>query len=174
VTRSASPKTCNVEDCSRKHHARGYCSKHLQRVNKYGDPHRVFTGPDAGEAKDKLPKYIRKEGSGCWTWTGVRSNGYGRVWRLDEKRYVPAHRLVYEVYVGSIPEGLELAHLCGNRGCVNPEHLKPMQHDEHMRMDLGVPGPCSVKGCDRAPVTRGLCPRCYTRWHRHNKVKEQI
>ena len=32
--------------------------------------------------------------------------------------------MVWEVLVGSIPEGYDLHHRCGNHGCVNPEHLE--------------------------------------------------
>lgn len=52
----------------------------------------------------------------CWNWNGfIESNGYGS--RL-------AHRRVYEVFVGKIPMGMQLDHLCKNRKCVNPEHLE--------------------------------------------------
>lgn len=63
--------------------------------------------------------------SGCWIWTGeLNRNGYGRVWRLG--RRVMAHRAMYELLVGPIPEGLVLDHLCRVRCCVNPKHLEPV------------------------------------------------
>jgi hypothetical protein len=44
-----------------------------------------------------------------------------------------AHRVVYEMLVGSIPTGLDLHHLCRNTWCVNPEHLEPLVYFEHHR-----------------------------------------
>jgi hypothetical protein len=55
----------------------------------------------------------------CWVWTGAKnSEGYGYY------RNHRAHRLTYEQYVGAIPDGLVLDHLCRNPSCVNPEHLE--------------------------------------------------
>ena len=39
---------------------------------------------------------------------------------------VMAHRFAYEEYVGPIPDGLQIDHLCRNKWCVNPEHLEPV------------------------------------------------
>lgn len=44
-----------------------------------------------------------------------------------------AHRWSYEFHVGPIPEGLDLDHLCRNRGCVNPDHLEPVTREENIR-----------------------------------------
>lgn len=63
---------------------------------------------------------------GCWIWTGARNpQGYGQV-RLDSQRKGPAHRAMYELLVGPIPEGLVIDHLCSNPPCVNPDHLEPV------------------------------------------------
>lgn len=63
--------------------------------------------------------------SGCWQWTAsITATGYGRVW--DGRRPDWAHRTVYKLLVGPIPDGLVLDHLCRNRACVNPDHLEPV------------------------------------------------
>jgi hypothetical protein len=67
--------------------------------------------------------------SGCWIWIGVCfPNGYGRVCvqRNKKRRAFMAHRVVYQTYVGPIPIGLDIDHLCRVRCCVNPSHLEPV------------------------------------------------
>lgn len=75
----------------------------------------------------------------CMEWAGSRlSSGYGTV--TVNGRTVMAHRVAYETHVGPIPEGLEIDHLCHNRGCVNPDHLEPVTHRENIRRMLGLFG----------------------------------
>ncbi len=84
-----------------------------------------------GPMRDRLLSKIELSDDGCWLWTAHRDVvGYGRL-RVGPTSK-PAHNLVYEVFVGAVPEGLELDHLCRNRGCVNPEHLEPVTHRENV------------------------------------------
>ena len=74
----------------------------------------------------------------CWKFRGVLSpDGYGLV-HFQAKGAVPrtcttAHRVAYELWVGSIPNGYEPDHLCDYRPCINPDHLEIITHRENVR-----------------------------------------
>ena len=68
-------------------------------------------------------KVQRGQPDECREWLGARTDGgYGNfaIW----PRNIGAHRMAYELSVGPIPAGLQIDHLCRNRGCVNPAHLE--------------------------------------------------
>src|SRR5690554_7618442 len=46
---------------------------------------------------------------------------------------------MYESFVGPIPEGLHLDHLCRNRACVRPDHLEPVTNKENVHRGLAGP-----------------------------------
>lgn len=69
---------------------------------------------------------------GCWMWTGAVSRvSYGAFSAASQT--FPAHRYSYELFVGEVPAGLEIDHLCRMRECVNPLHVEPVTHAENMR-----------------------------------------
>lgn len=71
-------------------------------------------------------------GPDCWNWTGlIDARGYGQMRLRYGDAARKAHRLCYEQFVGPIPEGLQLDHLCRNRLCVNPDHLEPVTNREN-------------------------------------------
>jgi hypothetical protein len=72
---------------------------------------------------------IRWTESWCpWLWIGNRDKrGYGHLcvrhsvtgeWVTGQ-----AHRIAYQLYVGPIPEGMDVLHSCDNPNCVWPSHL---------------------------------------------------
>ncbi|MGC0144426.1 HNH endonuclease signature motif containing protein [Pseudactinotalea sp. Z1732] len=61
--------------------------------------------------------------AGCWVWTAAHnSRGYGQ-WAVDGVSK-SVHRLTYQAFVGPIPSGLQIDHLCMNKSCCNPQHLE--------------------------------------------------
>lgn len=55
----------------------------------------------------------------CWPWTGATQKGYG-AFGLEDGKIVRAHRFMWEITYGPIPDGLNVLHHCDNRPCCNP------------------------------------------------------
>lgn len=91
---------------------------------------------------------------GCWLWTGHvnKATGYGdfSFWH-GKQMCARAHRAVYTVLVGPIPEGMTLDHLCMVKACVRPSHLEPVSHQENVARAFAATGP--VGGA----VNTGMC-----------------
>lgn len=60
----------------------------------------------------------------------INQGGYACI--LVDGKKVSAHRVSYEAFIGPIPAGLDLDHLCRNRACINPYHLEPVTHRENV------------------------------------------
>lgn len=79
---------------------------------------------------------------GCWRWTaGKFTSGYAQ-FRIGTGKH-RAHRLMYDLAVGEIPDGLCVCHHCDVRACVNPTHLFVGSHRDNAQ--------------DRESKGRGVC-----------------
>lgn len=86
-------------------------------------------GPKPRPAIERWERLVIKVDDGCWLWTGAtQAGGYGRFFGEDRKA-VLVHRWTYEHFVGPIPDGLTIDHLCRNTSCVNPDHLEPVTRE---------------------------------------------
>ena len=92
----------------------------------------MFTVTDT-PLPDKVKARITLAPNGCWEWNGpLTSAGYPKINRIVAgRREHFAHRFVYVVLVGPIPQGLEIDHRCYNRRRVNPTHLEAVSHAEN-------------------------------------------
>ena len=75
--------------------------------------------------KSNLSDFLKKveKTDYCWIWTGSRKpKGYGQ-FGVNYK-VVNTHRYAYENFIGPIPDGMVVMHICDNPPCVNPDHLK--------------------------------------------------
>ena len=92
--------------------------------------------------------------SDCWLWAGARNqNGYGVVRGFDRKQ-VLAHRFMYALEIGPIPDGLHVLHTChkGHLGCVSPHHLYLGTHQDNMG-DRTEAGSCKGERHGQARLT---------------------
>lgn len=91
----------------------------------------MTTNANGRTFRQRLLSRLIIDPSGCILWTGSINNcGYGRITANGQSRYV--HRLVWELFVGPVPDGLQLDHLCRVRHCANVAHLEPVSPRENV------------------------------------------
>jgi hypothetical protein len=90
--------------------------------------------------RERIKSLIKVDDAGCWNWQGYLRVGYGTL-SIDGRPHL-AHRVSYMAYVGPIPVGLHIDHLCRNRRCVNPQHLEPVTPAENNRRAAAVKTRC--------------------------------
>lgn len=118
----------------------------------------------------------------CWIWIGAKtSNGYGNV-RVNKIGY-RTHRLIYALFVAPVPLGKGkdipvLHHICNNRLCCNPAHLRLISDRENILRGNGATAKkarqthCKNGHLLPAPI-RGhrRCMICHRAWNRRNYAK---
>ena len=131
--------SCSVSICPRPSLARGWCRRHYKAWAKHGDPLHHPSTP--------LERFVSKVQftDTCWLWTAHLNNrGYGTFWNGRDTEY--AHRWSYKLFVGEIPAGLQLDHLCRTHNCVRPDHLEPVTNQENSLRGKKATAPTCHRG----------------------------
>lgn len=70
-----------------------------------------------------LSKIILNKENECWNYKVYDKNyGYG-IFRIGREAY-KAHRVSFLIFNGDLVDGLMIDHICRNRRCCNPDHLR--------------------------------------------------
>ncbi len=162
----------------------------LEHRKKISD---ALMGRETMPAIERFMSHVDKQDGGCWGWFGAKTKkGYGSfvIKKNNIVKGYRAHRWSYVYFVGYIPNGLTLDHLCKNPSCVNPSHLEAVTLKENLLRGDGFSGQNSRKlFCKRnhvlvpIPLTRKTsskryCPVCenekalaWNKTHREQKNK---
>jgi hypothetical protein len=129
--------------------------------------------PSVQTPEERFSRYAAEDRDGHWMWSGP-TNGrdvcdYGRLFMGDKAipRYMQAHRWAYQFFIGPVPDGLELDHLCEITLCVNPWHLDPVPHAINVKRGNRWPGPSGGRKAgsstlEEREALRPDCPSCGT------------
>lgn len=109
---------------------------------------------------DFLREAMSRKTDDCIEWPYSKDkDGYGRLVALGERR---AHRAMYRLAKGEIPQSILVMHGCDNPSCVNSRHLTLGTHAENMQ-DMWRKG--------RAKQFTGIAKVVDNRGERHAKAK---
>lgn len=72
--------------------------------------------------KQKIFSRFTLTDRGCWEWNCSKDGcGYGTM-RIGENTF-RAHRIMWTIVNGEIPQGVYVLHRCDNPSCIRPDHL---------------------------------------------------
>ncbi len=126
------PRRCEVVGCERveRRLVRDMCGMHYARWRIHGSTEPRDSRSFSLEQRLWLRTVVDR--AGCRLWMGNRNKwGYGAISDKGQARSV--HRVSYSLFVGPIPEGHEVDHLCRVRNCWTPDHLEAVTKVEHGR-----------------------------------------
>jgi hypothetical protein len=68
----------------------------------------------------------------CWNFAHINKyNKYG-LFTYGADKFFRAHRVSYKIFSGKLIQGMVIDHICKNRRCVNPDHLRQISNKENV------------------------------------------
>ena len=164
--------------------ARGLCGSCYQRLRTMPEEFAKFPPLKRPTVEERLSVY-KGAPDECWHWGGLINNkGYGAM--KIKKASALVHVVAYRIWMGPIPEGLCLDHVCHNRDlecpggtaclhrrCFNPAHLEPVTKEENSRRGWARIIKC-INGHEYTPENTIMGPNgrnCRTCVNAKNRVR---
>lgn len=121
--------------------------------------------------------------NGCWNWRArIDRWGYGHI-RIRQITKL-AHRAAYEEFIGAIPLGMQLDHLCKNTRCCNPAHLEIVTPTENALRSTCVAARIALTHCKYGHPLSGInvrisgnsriCRACDRRRHKELIARRRL
>ncbi len=99
----------------------------------------------------------------------LRGRGEGKAYKKLHGKH--EHRVIAEKMIGrKLEKGEIVHHIDGNKLNNDPSNLEVMTQSEHVERHRRKFVTCSIEGCDRPHVARGLCRKHYMQWRRANET----
>ena len=125
-------------------------------------------------------KYEVNPITGCWLWTAaLMPHGYPQ-FRYSKAKNGYGHRFAYEHFVGPVPKGKHVHHICKNKICVNPAHLELITPKEYPGIHNADKTHCKrghpLSGENLMPNNYGrrVCRACHELWLEENQEHRRV
>ena len=151
-----SHRTCSVDGCENKFHAKDFCSKHYSRWKRHGDANYIPPPPATTCKLEGCDRPVNSKGICSMHVKRWKKHG------SYEKRSLRNTCKVEECGLGAYGRGY-----CR-------KHYQRVRH--HGTPDLLPKGRkvCVIEGCDEFRVGRGWCIKHYTRWQRNGDPEYRL
>lgn len=90
----------------------------------------LYEGPFQKAGGAYRIKYVIDRG--CWICVSHKPRESDGVIQIRRGRQMAMSRYIYELRKGEVREGFNVLHTCGEKRCINPDHLeqRPFQHNQ--------------------------------------------